>query len=219
MDTLLANRTAALSALSDPVRRALYRLAVDRAVTRDEASDALGIPRSTAAFHLERMAEAGLLMVEHRRLSGRSGPGAGRPSKLYRAESADLIGSIPERHYELSADLLASAVERAERDGIPVRDALAEESFAAGRVIGEGSASAEEALERCGYQPVTAETGDIVLENCPFHVLARRHTSLVCDANLHLVRGLCAATGDEYTASLEPQEGRCCVALHDRATA
>src|SRR4051812_16724284 len=94
------NRVGAIVALGDPVRRRLYRLAVERPIGRDEAAEAAGIPRSTAAFHLDRLAEAGLVTVSYRRLSGRSGPGAGRPSKLYSAASADVVGSVPERHYE-----------------------------------------------------------------------------------------------------------------------
>lgn len=218
MDAFVSSDTA-LTVLGDPVRRRLYRLAADRPLTRDDAANVLGIPRSTAAFHLERMADAGLLAVEHRRVSGRSGPGAGRPAKLYRATSTELVASVPERRYELSADLLAAAVERAESDGTPVREALAEEAFATGRVIGTGSARVEDALETCGYEPVVAESGEVVLENCPFHMLSRRHTSLVCGANLHLVRGLCAATGDERIPVLAPREGHCCVALQHGGTA
>ncbi|HET8927563.1 MAG TPA: winged helix-turn-helix domain-containing protein, partial [Microbacterium sp.] len=77
MTALVANRAAALALLADPVRRALYRLAVEDELTRDEASAALGIPRSTAAVNLDRLTEAGLLVAQFRRLSGRSGPGAG----------------------------------------------------------------------------------------------------------------------------------------------
>ncbi|HET8926340.1 MAG TPA: helix-turn-helix domain-containing protein [Microbacterium sp.] len=213
MTALVANRAAALALLGDPVRRALYRLAVEGELTRDEASTALGIPRSTAAVNLDRLTEAGLLVAQFRRLSGRSGPGAGRPAKVYRAAATELAASIPERHYELAADLLASALERSEREGLPVREAVAAEAFAAGAAIGSAHESLEDALDSCGYAPCDDGAGDLVLENCPFHQLATRHTPLVCGANVELVRGIVAATGDAREPVLAPHPGRCCVEI------
>lgn len=211
MSALNPERAAAVATLADPVRRDLYRLAAERAVGRDEAADALGIPRTTAAFHLERLAEAGLLSVSYARRTGRTGPGAGRPAKLYTATDAELAITIPERHYELAGDVLAAAAERADSEGIPVRDALAAEAFVTGTAIGGASTDLESALTVCGYAPQAEASGDLVLENCPFHVLATRHTALICGANLELVRGLATATGDARTPVLAPESGRCCV--------
>lgn len=213
MSTLLPNRPDAVTALADPQRRRLYRLATEGAIGRDDAAEALGIPRSTAAFHLERLADAGLLTVEYVRRSGRTGPGAGRPAKLYRASASELAMSIPERHYELAGSLLAAAVEESDARGVPIRDALAEQAFTAGATIGAASAALADALVACGYEPREEASGDLILENCPFHGLATRHTALVCGANLQLTRGLAAATGDERTPVLAPAEGRCCVAI------
>ncbi len=216
---LVPERTDAIAALGDPQRRALYRLATERAVSRDDAADALGMARSTAAFHLDRLAEAGLVTVEYRRRTGRTGPGAGRPAKLYRAAAAELAASIPERHYELAGELLAAAVQEADDRGIPVRDALATQAFAAGTAIGAGRADLAEALAVCGYAPRATGTAQdaasdsLVLENCPFHALATRHTALICGANLELVKGLAAATDDARTPVLAPSEGRCCVEI------
>lgn len=227
MSSLTPNRAAAVAALADPLRRELYRLATERAVGRDDVSEALGIPRSTAAFHLDRLAEAGLLTVSYLRRSGRTGPGAGRPAKLYEAAAAELAASVPERHYELVGELLAAAAEQADASGVPVREALATEAFAAGAAIGAGCADLDTALTACGYEPRTVPSPDagpadappgdaagaVVLQNCPFHALARAHTALICGANLELVRGLVAATGDAGTAALAPAEGRCCVEI------
>src|ERR671917_43859 len=82
----LPDRVAALAALNDPARRAVFDLVARAAtaVSRDAAADALGVSRRVAAFHLDRLAEQGLLVVEYRRPPGRTGPGAGRPAKLYR---------------------------------------------------------------------------------------------------------------------------------------
>ncbi len=211
MDT--AHRTSAFDALGDPVRRELYRLAAARTIGRDEAAEALGIPRSTVAFQLDRLAAAGLLDVVYERRTGRSGPGAGRPAKLYRAHAGEIVASIPERRYDLAAELFAQAIGRAESDGTSARDAVATTAFELGAAIGGTCAGMEEALTRCGYEPDTDAAGDVVLANCPFHALAGRHTTLVCGANLELVRGLAAATADPRHPVLASSAGRCCVEL------
>ena len=134
----LEDRVAAVSALSDPARRALYDLVARSAepVSRDAAAEAVGLGRSTAAFHLDRLAAEGLLEVEYRRLTGRTGPGSGRPAKLYRRANAELNVSVPGRHYELAGDLLASAIEASIETGTPVRAALRVVAGAAGRDVG-----------------------------------------------------------------------------------
>jgi predicted ArsR family transcriptional regulator len=216
MEALSVNRVDAVSALADRLREDLYRLvaASDHPLSRDEAAAALALPRSTAAFHLDRLVEVGLLAVEHRRLSGRSGPGAGRPTKLYSAIAADVLASVPERHYELAGELLASSIERADREGVPVREALDAEAHALGLSLASGGTAAEDALSRCGYSPADDGRGGLTLDNCPFHALASRHTPLMCGANLALVQGVLDGTGDDRQPSLEPAEGRCCVAIH-----
>ena len=99
-----------LAALTEPVRRRLYEFVVAQAepVDRDGAAAGAGVGRPLAAFHLDRLAEAGLLDVTYRRRSGRTGPGAGRPAKFYaRARHGELSVSVPPRHYELAATILA----------------------------------------------------------------------------------------------------------------
>ena len=68
--------------LDDPVRRKLYDYVVaqGREVSRSEAAEAVGIQRTLAAFHLDRLVETGLVDVTFRRPAGRAGPGAGRPA-------------------------------------------------------------------------------------------------------------------------------------------
>src|SRR5262245_13261040 len=123
----LEQRIGAIAALDQPLRRDLYRLlAADPTVwtTRDDAAAALGVARSVAAFHLDKLVEAGLVEVACGRTSGRQGPGAGRPSKLYRLADDELAASIPERHYDLAGSLLASAIAESTRTGAPVRECL-----------------------------------------------------------------------------------------------
>src|SRR5436853_488366 len=80
--------------------------------------------RSVASFHLDKLVDAGVVAVRFERTSGRTGPGAGRPSKLYRLADEELAASIPERHYDLAGSLLAAAVAESIRTGRPVRDCL-----------------------------------------------------------------------------------------------
>jgi predicted ArsR family transcriptional regulator len=216
MESLSTNRVDAVGLLSDPLRGSMYGLVAtsDHPLSRDQVAAAAGVPRSTAAFHLDRLVEAGLLTVEHRRLSGRTGPGAGRPTKLYRAAQSDVIASVPERHYELAGELLAASIERAEHDGTSVRTALQAEARDLGEDLGRAQPSLEAALTRCGYAPTADGEGGLTLENCPFHALATRHTPLICTANLALVQGVVDATGDGRMPALEPAGGRCCVAIH-----
>src|SRR4051812_34198583 len=113
MDDERTAQVTAVAALAEPTRRRLYEYVVRRPqpVGRDEAAGAVGVPRATTAFHLDRLVADGLLEVSFERRSGRTGPGAGRPAKLYRRSDCAVAVSLPARHYELAAELLAAAVE------------------------------------------------------------------------------------------------------------
>lgn len=224
-------RVSEIAALDQPVRRDLYGLLVERDdwVGRDEAAEAMGVPRSVAAFHLDKLAAAGLVEVRFERPADRSGPGAGRPAKRYRRTEREVSVSLPDRRYDLAGALLADAVSEASATGRPVDEALAEaarrsglETGAASRheLRGKRSASAVKAaavasLERLGYEPREVQ-GDVVLANCPFHRLAERHRGLVCGMNLDFLSGLAEGLDDQrrLAARLEPAEGLCCVRLH-----
>jgi predicted ArsR family transcriptional regulator len=211
----LRNDLDAIGALGDPVRRRLYRLAAESSepLTRDAAAEALGIPRSTVAFHLGRLVDAGVLEVDSRRPVGRSGPGAGRPAHVYTLTADELIGSLPERHYELAGELLAAAADRADAEGTSMRRALGQVARRTGARVGAESADLESALTACGFEPRDDGTGGLTLENCPFHALAQRYTDIICPANLALVEGMAAGTGDERTPVSEPRPAHCCVAI------
>src|SRR5258708_10030027 len=101
-----------VATLRDPTRRRLYRY-IERqlaAVGRDEAANSVGVSRALAAFHLEKLVAVGLLKPEYRRLSGRTGRGAGRTSKLYKRSARLFELSLPERHYDVLARLLAATI-------------------------------------------------------------------------------------------------------------
>src|SRR5215212_2859121 len=152
-----------LGGLVDPVRRALYRFVAGAGalVSRDEAASAVDVSRSLAAYHLDRLADDGLLEVRYQRRTGRSGPGAGRPAKLYRRAPGEISVSVPPRDYELAARLLAAAVEAVPEE--PVRTALTTVAKATGRAMGgevrAGRRTVLEALDEQGYEPVTEDAG------------------------------------------------------------
>ncbi|HYN97929.1 MAG TPA: transcriptional regulator, partial [Pilimelia sp.] len=108
----------ALGALTDPVRRAAYRVvaAAGEPVGRDDVAAELAIGRTLAAHHLDRLVAAGLLEASYARRTGRAGPGAGRPAKVYRRAPGERAVAVPPRASRSAAELLAEAVERAGAD-------------------------------------------------------------------------------------------------------
>ncbi|SFF14577.1 helix-turn-helix transcriptional regulator [Blastococcus tunisiensis] len=211
---------AAVAALAEPTRRRLYDHVVRQAspVGRDAVAEALDVPRATAAFHLDRLVSEGLLDVSFERRSGRTGPGAGRPAKLYRRSECSVTVSLPGRSYDLAGDLLAAALVEAERSGERPAAVLHREAFTRGRELSAGaSGGGRDAvlrmLELHGFEP-RDERGAVALANCPFHALAQQHTELVCGMNLRLLEGVLDGAGDiGLTAELRPEPGRCCVRL------
>jgi predicted ArsR family transcriptional regulator len=218
----------AVALLEEPVRRALYEWVADagRAVGRDEAAGGVGISRALAAFHLDRLVREGLLEAEYRRLSGRSGPGAGRPAKLYRRGGREVAVSLPDRRYEVPARLFATAIEQL-ADAIPP-EPLRSAAHAAGEEVGVAARrrvgprpsrtrlrqALLSALAEHGYEPGETATGEIRFRNCPFHALVEDHRELVCGMNLALAEGMLTGLGDDRaTARLDPQPGLCCIAI------
>src|SRR4051812_6218113 len=218
---------ASVAALGEPVRRELYRYVVaqDEPVSREKAAAGVGVPHHVAKFNLDRLVADGLLDVEYRRPPGRSGPGAGRPSKLYRRAARDISVSLPERRYDLAGQVMAEAITIAGRDGVSVDEAVHQAARTAGRRIGESAEvdaatpareAVSEVLARYGYEPRVID-GAVVLANCPFHRLAADYTELMCGMNLDLVGGLLEAVGPGVlSAALDPGPDRCCVTIAEK---
>lgn len=215
-DDALGVQLAQVCSLDDQTRRRLYDFVVAQPVpvSRDEISSALDIDRSLAAYHLDKLVDAGLLTASFARRDGRSGPGAGRPAKHYARAATEVHVSLPARDYRLLGELFARAM-RADGDG-PVRAAVEAVATRFGRELGTDAAGdLTTTLARRGYEPY--RDGDVLrLRNCPFHAIAREHADLVCGMNLALMRGLLSACdGDDTRAVLDPASDRCCVAFVD----
>ncbi|MES9540065.1 MULTISPECIES: transcriptional regulator [unclassified Actinomadura] len=202
----------AIALLQDPLRRRLYEFvaAQGRDVGRGEAAEAVGVARTLAAFHLDKLVDAGLLEAASRRLTGRSGPGAGRPAKVYRRSAAERDVSVPARDYRTAAGLLAEAAETAGLD-MELQDAARRK----GRALRGGSGPcgglddlAKTLVDR-GYEPVV--DGEVLrMRNCPFHAVAEQFPPLVCGMNLALLEGL--VEGSPVRVRMDPRPGWCCVA-------
>lgn len=207
-----------MSTLDEPLRRALFEFVSRSAVpvSRDDAAAAFGAARATVAFHLDRLADEGFLEVRFKRLTGRAGPGAGRPSKLYTRAAGEVHVMVPERRYDFAAELLVAAVEESTRTGEPVGKALRRVVLDAGRRLGSAAGSLERVLEEEGFEP-RPDSDAIVLGNCPFHRLAQQHTETVCRLNLQLLRGVAEGANDhDHDMQLDPSVGRCCVRVVPR---
>jgi predicted ArsR family transcriptional regulator len=202
---------AAVGALGDPLRRKAYDFVVGsgRSVGRDEVARELDIGRTLAAFHLDKLVEAGLLEVTYARLTGRPpGPGAGRPAKLYRRSQSQVSVSLPPRSYVEVGALLAEAVERCGAD-------LTLQKVAHERGRATAGQDMWEVLRGWGYEPYARDT-EICLRNCPFHALAQDFPPLICGMNLALLTGLAEGADWPVRPRMNPAKGQCCVTLEER---
>ena len=221
---------AAVAALAEDSRRIMYDYIRRQAhpVTRDEAAAQAGISRKLAAFHLEKLVEAGLLHAEQQAPPTGARRGPGRVPKVYRPTDAELSVSIPERRLDLLGEVLVDALAAEVATGTAREAALL---GARQRGIELGTAErierrlnrtgAERAmhlacgvLERIGYEPYSDDDRSVRMRNCPFHPLAARQRDLVCGMNRELIDGLLRGLGNEHgRGRLAPRPDECCVEL------
>jgi predicted ArsR family transcriptional regulator len=218
---------AGISVLAEPVRRELYQFICSQPepVSRDQAAQALGIARHQAKFHLDRLEAEGLLEADYVRLTGRTGPGAGRPAKRYRRAGGEFAITLPAREYELAGHILAEAIVASAQTGTPTLAALSTVAATYGATIAgavpDRPSTAENALDlavsilsRHAYEPRRIGSA-VVMANCPFHALARSHTELVCGMNLSVIAGFVRSVApDLLDVRLDPDDNRCCVTLN-----
>src|SRR3954469_6882922 len=208
----------ALHLLAEPTRRRVYDAvrAADGPQTRDDIANATGINRRLVTFHLDLLADGGLLDVDYARPPGRSGPGAGRPAKRYRPAPVDIELRVPARRYDLAARILARAVAESTSGGDARERAMQaahEEGEQIGRLrrpAGRLSAAAtldtaEHVLGDLGFEPARSDDRCVRLRNCPFRAIVDVAPALVCGVNDELVTGLLAGLGGHrsVTAALD----------------
>jgi predicted ArsR family transcriptional regulator len=215
----------AVAALDEPSRRGMYAFirTARRPVTRDEAAVAVGISRKLAAFHLDKLVEAGVLRVSAAR-SGR----VGRAPKVYEPSDVDIRVSVPERQHDVLAGILVDAV-LSERSDERASDAAVRVAKAYGESVGgeerartrPGRLGVERALTlaagvlaRHGFEPSRVLPSCLRLRNCPFHPLAAKAPELVCAINHAFLSGILnGLNAKAVRAILEPRAGECCVEL------
>jgi len=148
---------ASLSSLDDPVRRRLYEVVSEHTepVGRDEAAAAARVGRALAVYHLDKLVESGLLTASYQRPAGRSGPGAGRPAKLYTRSGREFAVTVPPREYELAARLLVQVVE-SDPSGHG-RAALLDAARQLGRELGSRFRSGGTGAARAGQGPESSQ--------------------------------------------------------------
>ncbi|HEY3292269.1 MAG TPA: transcriptional regulator [Candidatus Nanopelagicaceae bacterium] len=227
---VLPGEIASVAALGDPIRRRLYEFVAQQgeSVSRDMAAAGVEIARHVAKFHLDKLEEEGLLETEYRRPSGKKGPGAGRPTKYYRRSSREISVSLPERHYDLAARVLAQAITMSQKSNTPIALALEKAAITFGQLMAQEvhtklqggtdkvdvANAISEVLDDHGYEP-RMEEERLVLANCPFHSLATEYTALICGINHNLMSALINDLPRSYRADLAPAPGRCCVTLNE----
>jgi predicted ArsR family transcriptional regulator len=233
----------AVQLLGEPTRRAVFdcvRAAVEP-VTRDAVAAAVGISRRLAAFHLDRLADAGLLTVDYARPPGARGPGAGRPAKRYLAAQREVAASFPPRRYELAARILAAAAAQEEagprdagqehehRLADRARDVALREGVRVGaahdcprRAASPADAltCTAEVLRDLGYRPESDGDGCLRLRNCPFHGIVDIAPGLVCGVNQALISGVVEGLHGESSlrAALDGVPPDCCVTVRAVST-
>lgn len=218
----------AVALLDDELRRVMYAFIrqVRRPVTRDEAAATAGISRKLAAFHLDKLVDAGLLRAHYGTAGLRRG--VGRAPKVYELTDREIQVSIPQRRHDVLAGILLQAV-LTERDGETAHDATLRAAGERGDQVGSaergharpGRLGAERALtvaskvlERYGFEPVRERPTCVRLRNCPFHPLAAREPDAVCGVNRAFIGGLLGGLqARTLEAALEPRAGECCVEL------
>jgi predicted ArsR family transcriptional regulator len=219
--------------LTEPTRRRVYdAVRVGREpMTRDQVAAVTGVSRRLAAFHLDLLADGGLLDVDYARPVGRTGPGAGRPAKRYRAAPLDIDVSVPPRRYDIAARVLAATVAQLQTQ--PGNDSPADRAATVareeGRLIGAarrcgGRMSARKSLDAAadvlrelGYEP-ESQASCVQLRNCPFHAVVDVAPALVCGLNDALIGGILDGLGASETvgAALDGVAPNCCVTVAKR---
>jgi predicted ArsR family transcriptional regulator len=216
----------ALAAVGNPELREALRFVREQesAITADDLAAARDVHRNVARARLERRVEAGLLTARYERRSGRSGPGAGRPAKVYSAAPSLASIEFPRRRYETLVGLLADAIapaERAERlheIGVRFGHELADAAaLRPTRSLGVAFGRLCAAVRQLGFQASLERLDDgiatIATPTCPLRPLVRARPDVA-----GIDRGMWAGLASRALARAEPLplscETRDCLTEH-----
>lgn len=211
-----SQRLRAVTSLGDPARRTLFELVRDagKALSRDDCAEALALPKSTIRAHLDRLVAERLLLVEFRKIGQRTGPGSGRPTKLYTVARREVSASVPPRHYDLAASLLAAGVQRSIDTGDGIERSLAHVAHEEGVRMGHEAGDIHQLLANTGYSPEPDGDGGTIMVNCPFHRLSQDHRGVMCGLNGSLLTGALEGCADHGLALAPDAEiSHCCARL------
>jgi predicted ArsR family transcriptional regulator len=206
----------------------LHARAQEHPVTADEVACAFGIHRNVARSRLERLAAAGLLEPAFERRSGRQGPGAGRPAKVYAVAPELTPLEFPHRHSEELVSLLADALpSEARGDALEEVGARFGARLAADAPVypAEDAPAALDAvccgLRRLGYQASVVEAdasgGSITTPTCPLRPLTVADPSTFT-LDRGMWRGLAAAAFTGHELESVECSGHGCLDAHASCT-
>ena len=198
-----------VAALGDATRRRVFFTVreADRLMGKDDVAEAVGITRRLAGFHLDKLVEQGFLRAEFQRRTGRTGPGAGRPAKLYALAQAEQDSRLEVKHYDLLAELLLRTM--SDRSGEDPQAVLERVGYEFGRELGEAERDAGRSpsyssttdavmgvvgvLTRFGFGASVNEEGRITARMCPFEEMAKVDPQRVCGLDRAIWRGVLSA--------------------------
>jgi predicted ArsR family transcriptional regulator len=212
----------------------LYVRGSEAPVSADDAALALGVHRSAARARLERLTSAGLLEASFERRSGRSGPGAGRPAKLYSPAPESEALEFPPRYLSVLVSRLFDEIPSDRRE-----EALRRAGADFGRELGrtaalrptlrraEGLRAVCSAMRSLGFQASLDRIEDkkavIDTPTCPLRPLVtERAEAAHIDRGMwaglveHALRGVRAEAVECETHSCLDGSENCSVVIHLR---
>lgn len=187
------------AAIQDPTRRRILLALVHdgRARTVDEVAEVVGVHRTVAFGHLERLAALGHL--EKRRRRGRRG----KPASLYSIRTPLLSLSYPVRQFRLLAGLLGAGLAELGERG---RSVARERGRRFGASLARGAAptivAALRPLDQAGMA-YTVDGDDVSTEGCVFREACDEAREVVCTLHAGVLEGALGAAGIEV--SVEPR--------------
>jgi predicted ArsR family transcriptional regulator len=193
---------AVAAAFGDPTRRDIFlHVRTTPGVTAREVASTFSLHPNVARHHLQRLVDGGYLRVE----TGRTAPGAGRPSKRYFCVEEELSLGLMQRRDDLLMRLLGEAMRRLKADEAEEMAAVVGEEY--GRSLASRMTPTEgqrtvraamhvvaETLTAHGFAAHAEDRGEhtaVVAEQCPFGD-ASTTNPVLCAVDRGMIKGLLA---------------------------